>query len=69
MQYDSHGNRSFFFRVTEVRKNVPKSLDESRGELQRYYQIEEEQRWLTDLRKQYKIVVNEALLEQLEKSE
>jgi possible peptidyl-prolyl cis-trans isomerase len=65
----AHGNRSFFFRVTEVRKNVPKSLDESRGELQRYYQTEEEQRWLTDLRKQYKIVVNEALLEQLEKSE
>lgn len=65
----TNGNRSFFFRVTEVRKNVQKSMAESRGELQRFYQIEEEQRWLKDLRKQYKVAVDEKQFEQLEKSE
>lgn len=64
----TNGNRSFFFRVTQVRKNAPKSLEEARGELQRYYQNEEEQRWLTELHKKYKVVVNEALLDKLEKA-
>ncbi len=63
----THGNRSFFFRVTDVRKNVQKSLDEARGELLRLYQTEEEQRWLAELRKQYKVVLDEALFEKLEK--
>lgn len=65
----TQANRSIFFRVIESRNRVQKSLDESRGELQRFYQLEEEQRWLSDLRKRYPVRIDEAQFERLERND
>ena len=61
------GKRAFFFRVKSAKKDVQKTFEESKGDLQRIFQTEEEARWLEELHNRYKVTIDSAQLQQVEK--
>ncbi len=64
-QYDKKNNLYTFYKIEKTLKPTLKELDEARGFIIADYQDHLEQQWLTDLKKQYKVTINEDVFRSL----